>query len=54
MDLIDKILSTPATSSVAPSVGIILLTLIPFIIVGLVVGTVFFMRRRQKRHMRDI
>ena len=54
MDLIEKLLSTPATSSVAPPVGVILLILIPFIIVGLVVGTVFFMRLRQKRDMRDI
>lgn len=54
MDLIEILLSTPARSPVVPDASILLLALIPFIVVGLVVGTVFFMRRRQKRRIRDI
>jgi preprotein translocase subunit YajC len=54
MDLIEIVSLTSATPSVTPSASIIMLTLIPFIVVGCVVVTVFFMRRRQKRRMRDV
>jgi len=54
MDLIEIVSLTSAAPSVALNAGIIMLALIPFIVVAFVVGTVFFMRRRQKRRMPDI
>ena len=48
MDLIEIVSLTSATPSVTPYASIIVLALIPFIVVGFVVGAVFFMRRRQK------
>ena len=54
MYLSEIVVSTLASAAGTPYGSIIMLALIPFIVVGLVVGTVFFMRRKQKRRMRDM
>lgn len=54
MYLIEIVVSTLAIASGTPYGSLILLAVIPFSVVGLVVVTVFFMRRKQKRRMRDM
>ena len=54
MYLPEIVISMLAAASAVPYAAIIMLAIIPFIVVGLVVGTVFIMRRRQKHRMRDM
>lgn len=51
---IEMVVALLAVASDVPYGSIIALALIPFIVVGLVVGTVFVMKRRQKRRMQDM
>ncbi len=54
MDLIAFVFLASVTPSATLDASVIILTLIPFIVVGCVVGAVYVLRRRQKRRMRDV
>lgn len=51
---IEMVVALLAVASDVPYGSIILLALIPFIVVALVVGTVFVLQWRRKRRMRDM